>query len=259
MFSELGRLFESVASPELEIQNLDERLRKAEECLRAAPPGEAVRNALKALSEARATLHPNVLPMPAPETRIRSGGAESTKPGHGSRVLVVDDEEPVVEVVTEILQEFGFSVIATTKPENAMALVKSALPHCIVSDYRMPKVSGLELAQAIQSFDPDLPILFVSGAISRDFLLNAIRLGAQAVLEKPFKADELRQICLNCAKRYRLLKLLNRSLNLLLYQFETLDPILMAQGKGDLCTAIRNEIKALTAQREALNSLAKAA
>lgn len=116
-------------------------------------------------------------------------------PGSGFKVLIVDDEPAVLDVMDGILKLSGFETIAMTSPVEALARAKRSKFDALVLEIQMPEMSGLLLHAKLKVFDPGLTgrTVFVSGYIAKEELrrhLNATPL----YLEKPFTAEELQQV-----------------------------------------------------------------
>jgi CheY-like chemotaxis protein len=104
------------------------------------------------------------------------------------RILVVDDEEEVRDIVAESLEDFGFNVVTAASAEEALPLIScdSALA-MVITDVRMPGMTGLELAARIRSNWPNLKVVLISGY----FLPQDV---PQRFLKKPFHMKELASI-----------------------------------------------------------------
>lgn len=131
--------------------------------------------------------------LPATDARVERVTPSSAPPeavGGAGIVLIVEDEEPIRRLSADALRRAGYDVHAATDGASALARVRDGLrPDLIVTDVVMPAMSGPELYAAVQSFAPDVPVLFVSGntqGISLDFP------GARAeFLQKPFATSAL--------------------------------------------------------------------
>src|SRR5438552_243322 len=100
-------------------------------------------------------------------TRRGNSPQTSTHPAH--RILYVDDQEPLVALMIHVLSKLGYDVIGCTSSEKALGAF-AAQPHnfdAVVSDVRMPGMSGFDLAQQILAIRPRIPILLTSGHIRR--------------------------------------------------------------------------------------------
>lgn len=110
------------------------------------------------------------------------------------KVMVVDDEPDVRAEIAEYLTDEGYEVI---EAENGLdALIKfDAIPcDIVVTDMKMPNVSGQELAWRLHHMAPDVPIIAITGHHTSNELYMMQWLGFTAGLEKPFGAGELAEI-----------------------------------------------------------------
>ena len=104
-------------------------------------------------------------------------------------VLVVDDHEAFLQVVTHALSRHGYRPIIATSAATALRLLETEPVELAVIDVMMPDMDGIELLRAIRERHPDLPVVAMTGAADafRPPLVAVMRvLGACAVLEKPF-------------------------------------------------------------------------
>ena len=109
----------------------------------------------------------------------------------------------------------------------------------------------------VNHIDPEIPLVLMSGYIDKEVLLEAISSGVFGVLEKPLESKRLIQVCRNAVQRYRLIRLLNRSINLIVYQFSDLDDYLKSKKKDDVRKVIKNELKSVLEMRKELEALGK--
>ncbi len=105
-------------------------------------------------------------------------------------VLVVDDEEPVRQLVQEALEEAGYRVAAAARVDQALPYLDDPELRGIVSDIRMPDESGLDLLAAVRERRPGLPVVLMTGAAAAAERAQAAAEGVP-VLEKPFTFAEL--------------------------------------------------------------------
>lgn len=83
--------------------------------------------------------------------------------GAGETILLIDDEKNVVESISMVLEESGFTVISTTDSKKAVDLFLTSDIDLIITDYDMPGIDGFELAARIREIDESIPILFCTG------------------------------------------------------------------------------------------------
>jgi CheY-like chemotaxis protein len=122
--------------------------------------------------------------------------AETALYGNGERVLYLDDEEPMVLLASRMLKRLGYQVEAHTSAVLALEDFRRrpADFDLVLTDLAMPGANGLELASAILSLRPDIPVLLATGYIDPDDLEAARRIGVREVILKPTTIDELGRI-----------------------------------------------------------------
>jgi nitrogen-specific signal transduction histidine kinase/CheY-like chemotaxis protein len=113
--------------------------------------------------------------------------------GEGERVLVVDDEEPLVRLATETLISLGYAPVGFTSSVNALEEfgANPGLFDAILTDERMPGVTGSAIIREVRRINPSIPILLMTGFVGGAAALKARELGANDVLKKPLLAREL--------------------------------------------------------------------
>lgn len=110
------------------------------------------------------------------------------------RVLVVDDEPQVVQTVRGMLRDMGVAQTFSAKDGREGAEFLRNYDETIdvlISDWNMPRMTGLELLEDARSGNPDLAVLLITGRADRDSVVQARRLGVKGYLRKPFSAQEL--------------------------------------------------------------------
>ncbi len=103
------------------------------------------------------------------------------------RILSIDDEALVREIITAYLEDSGFEVIQASDGRTGVQLCRDAHPDLVLCDLRMPGMDGLQvLAQVTREF-PELPILVVSGMGGMSDAIQALKLGAWDYVTKPIE------------------------------------------------------------------------
>lgn len=112
---------------------------------------------------------------------------------HLKRVLVVDDESDVTELLEYKFKQAGFAVRALNDPLRAIGLARDLRPDLIVLDVMMPELSGIQLLRMIRSdaLLRDTPVLFLTAKSETEDRLKGLETGADDYLAKPFDAREL--------------------------------------------------------------------
>jgi two-component system phosphate regulon response regulator PhoB len=111
----------------------------------------------------------------------------------GARVLVVDDDADVCDVVVTMLEAVGLSVESATSAELALERVQASAFDLVVLDWTLPGMRGLDLCKRIrhEAAIASLPVLFLSGHSSTSDIVDAFASGADDFVVKPFRAPEL--------------------------------------------------------------------
>ena len=106
-----------------------------------------------------------------------------------ARVLVVDDEEPILGIVAEVVEEMGHEVLRAVDGREALRLIRSRPPDLVLTDVMMPFLNGFDLCRAIKA-DPTTRTIAVvlMSAVSADRGLSA---GADDFVHKPFTLEEI--------------------------------------------------------------------
>src|SRR5438876_8070230 len=113
--------------------------------------------------------------------------------GDRQRVLVVDDEEPLVRLATRTLEELGYEPVGFTSSVAALAAFRADPDRfdALVTDERMPGMSGATLIREVRGIRRAIPIVLVSGYVGKEVARRAYNAGADEVLKKPLSAREL--------------------------------------------------------------------
>ena len=107
------------------------------------------------------------------------------------RIIFVDDDPNAGELMLRFSEEASYSCTVFRLPKMALEHFKNEGADLIVSDLRMPKMTGVELLQAVREHNPDTPFIIITGYANVDDAIEALRLGASDFIKKPFDMDEL--------------------------------------------------------------------
>jgi CheY-like chemotaxis protein len=112
---------------------------------------------------------------------------------HSHRILVIEDDDRIRALVRQMLEKNGYATVEAVNGLDGMDALSRGGIALVVTDLIMPQQSGTETIRQIRQSYPLLPIIAMSGWSSKDFapLEDAVALGANRVLEKPFRPDEL--------------------------------------------------------------------
>jgi putative two-component system response regulator len=121
-----------------------------------------------------------------------------------TRVLVVDDEPYVREILRRWLEEEGYRCAQAANAEEALEALRADDYHLLISDIRMPGLSGLELLVRIRAQLPDVAVIMVTAVDDRSTAVTALELGAYGYVIKPFGRNEVLINIANALERRRL-------------------------------------------------------
>ncbi len=128
------------------------------------------------------------------------------------KILLIDDDETVRETLTEFLKRTGYFVISAETAERALEQLNVLKFECVISDNKLPGISGLELLRRVKSLSPDSMRLLTTGYADVNILENAINEGEIfRFLKKPVNFMQLKNV-LNQAKEFYFLERQNKDL-----------------------------------------------
>jgi phosphoserine phosphatase RsbU/P len=110
-----------------------------------------------------------------------------------SRILLVNDENAVRDSLYAHLESAGYEVLAASNGPDGLTIFRQSVPpiDLLVTDYKMPRMSGLELARECSRLFLGLRVLYVSGSHPDQELQTDLRAGRRAFLAKPYRRDDL--------------------------------------------------------------------
>ena len=148
-------------------------------------------------------------PDPGP-ARERSGEPELFAPP--ARVMVVEDDDSVADVLREVLADEGFALTFVVSGEEALRLIAADCPDLILTDISLPGKSGLDVMRVARSRDPEVAVVLMTGHATVQNSIDALRQGASDYITKPF--EDITEIprTLNRHLRNRQLKVENKAL-----------------------------------------------
>lgn len=109
----------------------------------------------------------------------------------GERILVVDDAPDTVEVIQRNLQARGYRVYTAPAVADAVRLLEQSPVELVITDLKMPKVGGRELVRHVRENYPDMEVMMITGYPSIESAVDAVKMGAEDYLAKPFTDEEL--------------------------------------------------------------------
>jgi two-component system response regulator HydG len=128
-----------------------------------------------------------------------------------SSVLVVDDESGILDTLRILLRDSGFAVETAQGGKAALDAIRTAMPDIVLTDVRMPQISGIDILEAVKQADPNTPVILMTAQASLQTAIQAVNQGAFYYIQKPFSNDDLVAICRRAAE-YRALRSENQHL-----------------------------------------------
>ena len=154
---------------------------------------------------------------PAPEPVVRRSsspdlaraarpGASPRPAGTSARVMIVDDDPDIRDVVSAMLESVGLSVVPISSAEESLDRLRREPFDLLVLDWNLPKMTGLDLCRALRK-DPALallPVLFLTANASSQDMVEAFASGGDDYVVKPFRAPELGARIFSLLRRSRM-------------------------------------------------------
>src|SRR5690348_7789408 len=110
---------------------------------------------------------------------------------NGARVLVVDDEPDITELVAMALRYEGFTVKTTATGRGALTAVSQFSPSLVILDVMLPDIDGLEVLKRLNSAGTKVPIIFLTAKDATEDKVHGLTIGGDDYVTKPFSIEEL--------------------------------------------------------------------
>ena len=127
----------------------------------------------------------------------------SAEKGGIERILVVDDEENIAEVVSLFLKSKGYFVSTAKNGEDALKILKEDYYDLVISDIRMPKMDGLALLKEINKLKGNIITIMLTGFATIDTAVDAMKSGAFDYVVKPFSVNEIMHVVERADERFK--------------------------------------------------------
>jgi two-component system response regulator TctD len=107
------------------------------------------------------------------------------------QVLIVDDEQEVLDVISEMIQALGYSPVGITDGNKALELLKIRKFDLVITDLIMPEIGGLEFVKKMRRREKQTPIIITAGVDLPETRVNLKKYGVNDFIRKPFFIDEV--------------------------------------------------------------------
>src|SRR6185436_15847200 len=131
----------------------------------------------------------DLLPSRPPE------GGSGMSPANAPSILVVDDEQGILDTLRILLKNEGFEVATAQGGKAGLEALKSSAPDIVLTDLRMPQVTGIEILAAVKEQEPETPVVLMTAQASLQSAIQAVNSGAFHYVQKPFSNDEIVALC----------------------------------------------------------------
>lgn len=121
------------------------------------------------------------------------------------RFLIVDDEQSIRRLCMTVGQGLNFVCAEAETAETALGLIETAPPDIVVTDLKLPSLSGTDLLRKVKELLPRAEVAIMTGHGSIESAVEAMRQGAYDYIEKPFRVERLRQLLQRMAEKVRLI------------------------------------------------------
>ena len=168
-----------------------------------------------------------------------------------SKILLIDDEEANVRVLSMSLRSDGHEVLSAYSGEEGLQVFEAQAPELVMTDIKMPGMDGIEVLQKIKALDPDAEVIIITGHGDIDNAIEALKFGASDFINKPIR-DEVMAVAIERAQEKRHIKLQLKAYTQNLEQ-EVLNATAEVRRKSNfLAKLIRSSTDAIVATDQAL-------
>ena len=109
-----------------------------------------------------------------------------------ARILIVDDDEAIRELLKEFFQGLGYEISTAVNGSEALTVISQHDSDCIISDYVMPDMNGLELLERLREQGKEVPFLMITGYPTIEIAVEAMKQGAYDYITKPLQLEDVR-------------------------------------------------------------------
>jgi len=120
------------------------------------------------------------------------------------QILIVDDEEPIRELISQIIKADGYETQTASGVDEALAHMAKKEYSLVISDINMPNKTGIDLLREVFTVDPNIAVLMATAVDDRKVAVNTLELGAYGYIIKPFERNELLINIANALRRREL-------------------------------------------------------
>ena len=110
-----------------------------------------------------------------------------------AKVLLIDDEKDFLDIMAERMGARGMDISTTTSAENALEMIQTESYDVVIMDFLMPEMDGFRALKLFKETRPDVQIILLTANVPEEKCIEAIKLGAMDIIEKPADLNLLTQ------------------------------------------------------------------
>ncbi|MCP4721489.1 MAG: response regulator, partial [Desulfobacteraceae bacterium] len=118
------------------------------------------------------------------------------------KILVIDDDEDIRDIMTITLKDAGYSVVCAPDGHTGIMLTTSEEPQIVITDIKMPGISGLEVLETIKKIKPETEVIVTTGFADIKKAVKALQYDASDFISKPIDDDALHMALKRAMQRY---------------------------------------------------------
>ncbi len=107
------------------------------------------------------------------------------------KIMLIDDNESIIKVIKEVIESAGYECIDFLDPKKAIETFKVSRIDVVLTDLKMPGMSGLEVLQEVKNLSPLTPVIIMTGYADEDSIIDALNMGAIRFYRKPLNIKDL--------------------------------------------------------------------
>ncbi|MCX7991354.1 MAG: sigma-54 dependent transcriptional regulator [Proteobacteria bacterium] len=123
-----------------------------------------------------------------------------------NKILLIDNDEGLLRLMKAVLQDEGYAVLAFNNPVEGLSKLNEENISLVITDIKMPEMDGIEVLEKVKSFNSTIPVILITAHATIDISIQALRMGAEDIILKPFESPELVLRVKNALKNSMILK-----------------------------------------------------
>jgi DNA-binding NtrC family response regulator len=169
-------------------------------------------------------------------------------------IYIIDDEEDNLEIISGMIKNQNYRYECFLSAQEAFTRSEESPPDLVLTDMRMPGLSGIDVLKNFKQIDSEISIIFLSGYLDKTTLMEALNLGVFAVIDKPIKEIQLNSYIAQALARREMWRILNKSIDLILFQINDMGNYLISQNKSEQLEIMKQDARQLLESRRALKA-----